>query len=388
MKTCHVITRMIVGGAQGNTLFTCRGHLASGHQVTLVTGPSPGPEGELLTRDCPEGLQVVTFPQLVRELSPLKDWQAYCKLKAFFKAENFDVVHTHASKAGILGRCAARAANVPLIVHTVHGQAFHPYQSQLINKAYILAERFAAKRCDKIFAVAQAMIDQCVNAKVAPREKYKVVYSGMDLDAFLNTRPDDALRQQLGIPEGAPVIGKIARLFELKGHEDLIEAAPQIVAKFPNARFLIVGDGILHDQLVSQIESLGLRENFIFTGLVSPSEICRYTALMDVLAHLSLREGLPRAVVQALASGVPVVAYPLDGTPEVVKPNVNGLLPPVQNIQEVANAICQLLDNPEKRRQWGKNGQELVRNLFDWRQMADILEQEYILGLKQKNAYK
>ena len=109
---------------------------------------------------------------------------------------------------------------------------------------------------------------------------------------------------------------------------------------------------------------------------------------MDVLAHLSLREGLPRAVVQALASGVPVVAYPLDGTPEVVKPNVNGLLPPVQNIQEVANAICQLLDNPEKRRQWGKNGQELVRNLFDWRQMADILEQEYILGLKQKNAYK
>ncbi|MBR4370291.1 MAG: glycosyltransferase, partial [Victivallales bacterium] len=156
MKICHVITRMIVGGAQENTLLTCQGHLEKGHDVTLVTGPSPGPEGELLKQGVPDGLRVVVFPELVRQISPSNDLKAKKKLIEFFKQEKFDIVHTHASKAGIIGRVAAKAAGVPFIVHTVHGLPFHKYQNFVSNAIYILMERYAAKKCDRIFAVAKA----------------------------------------------------------------------------------------------------------------------------------------------------------------------------------------------------------------------------------------
>lgn len=385
LKICHVITRMIVGGAQENTLLSCAGMLEHGHDVTLVTGPSPGPEGELLERTCPKGLKIIIVPELVRELNPVKDWKAYRHLRAIFKEQRFDVVHTHASKAGIIGRIAARKENVPYIVHTVHGQAFFKGQAYLLNKAYILAERIAARNCHKIYAVAQAMIEQCVEAKVAPREKYMVVYSGMDLDAFLNAKPDNELRASLGISLDAPVIGCIARLFPLKGHDKLIEAAPEIVRQFPNAVFLLVGNGILREKLEARIRELGLEKHFVFTGLVSPSEVCRYTALMDVLVHLSLREGLPRVAVQALASAVPVVAYPLDGTPEVVLDGETGRLCKVGDTAEIAEAVVGLLKDDQLRNTLGHNGQELVRSKFAWHTMSDILEQDYLDYLQNKN---
>ena len=384
LKVCHVITRMIVGGAQENTLLSCAGLLENGHDVTLVTGPSPGPEGELLSRSCPKGLKIIEVPELIRELNPLKDWGAYKHLLKIFREERFDVVHTHASKAGIVGRLAARKAGVPYVVHTVHGQAVFNGQFFLLNWAYILAERIAARHCDKIYAVAQAMIEQCVAANVAPREKYKVVYSGMDLDAFLNAKPDAELRTSLGIPEGAPVVGCIARLFPLKGHDKLIEAAPEIIRQIPDVRFLLVGNGILRESLESRIHEMGIEKHFVFTGLVSPSEVCRYTALMDVLAHLSLREGLPRVAVQALASGVPVVAYPLDGTPEVVIDGETGRLCRVGDSAEIAMRIVELLKDEAQRHEMGRRGQEAVKSKFDWRLMSRTLEEDYLVHINKR----
>ncbi|NMA43610.1 MAG: glycosyltransferase family 4 protein [Oligosphaeraceae bacterium] len=382
LSICHVITRMIIGGAQENTLYTIQGHLEKGHEVTLITGKSEGPEGSLLQKKHPESMRLIEVPELIRAINPLKDYQAYRKLLSIFRQERFDVVHTHASKAGILGRFAAHKAKVPFIVHTVHGQAFHPYQSAWKNRLYIALERMAAKRCHKIFAVAQAMIDQCVKAKVAPKRKYMVVYSGMDLQAFMNAKPEAELRRKLGLPKDAPVIGTVARIFELKGYETLVEAAPALVAKVPNLRFLLVGDGILREKIEQRIAELELQEHFVFAGLVPPEEVCRYTALMDVLLHLSLREGLPRSAVQALASAVPVVAYPLDGTPEVVLPDMTGFLCEVENVEQIVQKTLLLLENPELRHKLGENGQRLVRQLFDWRLMADILEKEYYKGLE------
>ncbi len=381
LSICHVITRMIIGGAQENTLYTIQGHLEKGHEVTLITGKSEGPEGSLLQKDCPEGMRLIEVPEMLRAINPLKDYLAYKSLLRIFRQERFDVVHTHASKAGILGRLAAAKAKVPFIVHTVHGQAFHPYQSAWKNWLYIALERMAAKRCHKIFAVAQAMIEQCVQAKVAPRRKYMVVYSGMDLQAFMNAKPEPALRQKLGLPKKALVIGTVARIFELKGYETLVEAAPAIIAKVPDLRFLLVGDGILKEKIQRRIAELGLQEHFVFAGLVPPEQVCRYTALMDVLLHLSLREGLPRSAVQALASAVPVLAYPLDGTPEVVLPDITGFLCEVENIDEIVQKTLLLLQNQELRQKLGSNGRRLVRQLFDWRLMADILEKEYYKGL-------
>jgi glycosyltransferase involved in cell wall biosynthesis len=384
MKICHVITRMIVGGAQENTLLTCQGHLEKGHDVTLVTGPSPGPEGELLKQGVPDGLRVVVFPELVRQISPSNDLKAKKKLIEFFKQEKFDVVHTHASKAGIIGRVAAKAADVPFIVHTVHGLPFHKYQNPFSNAIYILMERYAAKKCDKIFAVAKAIVEQCVNAHVAPENKFKVVYSGMHLEAFMNAQPEEELRQKLGIPEGAPVVGKVARLFELKGHDDLLKAAPELVAANPEIRFLIVGDGILRPKFEAQIAQMGLQKNFIFTGLVPPTEVCRYIALMDILVHLSLREGLPRSVVQGMAAGKPVIAYPLDGTPEVISSGTTGYLIEPHDTENLVQNINILIRNAQRRHEVGRKAKERVADLFDWRRMADILEKEYIHGLRLK----
>lgn len=377
LRICHVITRMIVGGAQENTLLTCRDHLEKGHAVALVTGPTTGPEGKLLQKQPLPGLEIIEVPHLLRELSIGADRRAYRELRELFRSGSFDVVHTHSSKAGILGRMAAWREHVPVVVHTVHGQAFHPYQAAWRNWVYILAERYAARRCHRIYAVAQAMIDQCVAAKVAPREKYQVVYSGMDMDAFSGAKPEPELRASLGIPPDALVVGKVARLFELKGYEYLIEAAPSIVARFPQVRFLLVGDGNLRGELEAEIARLGLTEHFVFAGLVPPADVCRYTALMDVLVHLSLREGLPRTVVQGLASGVPAIGFPLDGTPEVILDGETGLLCPTGDVAAVGAAVNALLGDPERRRTMGEAGRNLVLERFSWQRMGNVLEAEY-----------
>jgi len=375
---------MIMGGAQENTLLTARGHVDRGHRVMLVTGPSPGPEGALLAAESAPGMTLAEVPALVREINPLQDLRAYVALKRLFARERFDVVHTHSSKAGILGRLAARHAGVPLVLHTVHGQAFHPYQSRWRNALYVRAERWAARHCDRILAVAQAMVDQCVAARVAPAEMYRVVYSGMDIEAFLAARPDPALRRALGIPERAPVVGKIARLFDLKGHSCLLDAAPAIAAAVPEVHFLLVGDGTLREALAQRAAAMGLAQRVVFAGLVPPAQVCRYTALMDVLVHLSLREGLPRAVVQALAAGVPAVAFALDGTPEVVVDGVTGRLCAPGDGPGVATAVIGLLQDASLRRRLGEAGRERVRSQFCWRRMADLIEQEYYQGLQRK----
>ena len=381
LKICHVITRMNIGGAEENTLLTCMGLVKKGHDVTLVTGPSTGPEGNLIAHEDTTGLKVVEIPQLVRSISPYKDWRTYRKLLNLFRKEQFDVVHTHASKAGILGRFAAFEADVPFIVHTVHGQAFHPFQSWLKNALFKFAERLAANRSDKIYAVAQAMIDQCVEAKIAPVEKYKVVYSGMDLSAFMNATADQGLRKELGISDGAPVIGVIARMFPQKGYEDLMQIAPEIAGAFPDARFLLLGDGTMRQEIERKVQAAGLSRQFIFTGMVPPNEVCRYLPFMSILVHLSYHEGLPRTAVQALAAKVPVVAYPVDGTPEVVEDGVTGYLPALQNLRQVSGRVIELLRNAELRKTMGETGQSRVKTRFDTQKMVETLNNEYIAAI-------
>ena len=376
LKICHIITRMIVGGAQENTLLTIIDHVNKGHEVILITGPSPGPEGELLkNQDIPE-FRTVVNRDLVRSISPISDLRAYRSLKKFLQDEAPDVVHTHSSKAGVIGRAAAWAAKVPFVCHTVHGQAFHRYEKPWKNFIYKFSERWAAKRCHRIYAVAEAMIEQCISANIAPPDKYKTVYSGMELNDFINSRPDCELRKKLGIPEGVPVIVTVARLFELKGYEYLLPAAKIITEKFPNAHFLIVGDGLLMDSVRNEATKSGL--NFAFAGLVPPSEVGRYIALSDFMIHLSLREGLPRAIVQSLASGKPAIGFDLDGTPEVIIHNKTGFIADPENSDQVAEFAIKLLNDNELCRSLGAAGQALVKDRFGWRKMGDVLEEEYL----------
>ena len=366
-----------MGGAQENTLLSARGAVEAGHDVTLVTGPSPGPEGELLKKvSCP-GLKIVECPWLVREISPVKDFKAYRFLKKLFREERYDVVHTHSSKAGVVGRFAGKAAKTPLVVHTIHGLAFHRYEKPWKNFLYILSERAAARCGRRIYAVAQAMIDQSLAAGIGKPEMYKVVYSGMELEPFLTSSPDSELRKSLGIPENAFVFATLARLFPLKGYEDFIPLAMELAKERPEVHYLIIGDGILTEEIKRNIAEKNLTDRFSFAGLVPPGEVYRYLALSNTLVHFSLREGLPRAAVQSLASGKPVIAYALDGTPEVVISGKTGWLLTPSSPADAKNAMTDAVDHPEKTGKLGKAGRELVASRFGWKQMSDTLLEDY-----------
>ncbi len=328
MRIAHLITRMILGGAQENTLLTCEDLIHDyGDDVLLVTGPPLGPEGSLLERAHVNGVPVEVIPALRREIHPLRDTQSYFALKRAIAKFKPDVVHTHSGKAGLLGRMAAHSLRVPAIVHTVHGAPFHEYQSTVASAVFQACERYAAKRCDALVSVADAMTELMVKANIAPREKFTTVYSGMEVETFLAANEHRTeTRQKLGYSDEHIVVGKIARLFHLKGHADVIAAAKRVVNRQPNVRFLFVGDGILRDDLHKQIHRAGLDNYFQFTGLVPPSEIPALLGAMDIVVHTSLREGLARVLPQALIAGKPVISYDVDGAREVVIPGETGVL--------------------------------------------------------------
>jgi glycosyltransferase involved in cell wall biosynthesis len=220
MRIVHVITRLILGGAQENTLLTVDElHHRYHDDVTLITGPAEGPEGDLFERARERNLSVLVMPELVRPIRPRIDWIAYWRLRAAFKRLKPEVVHTHSSKAGILGRLAAWHERVPAIVHTIHGMPFGPFETPVKNRLYIALEKLAARRAHAIVAVCDAMTSQALAAGVGRPEQFVTVYSGMDADAFLKPRRSrDEVRQELGLTDADVAFATVARLFELKGH--------------------------------------------------------------------------------------------------------------------------------------------------------------------------
>jgi glycosyltransferase involved in cell wall biosynthesis len=366
MRVMHIITRMIVGGAQENTLFNCLDlDRMYGDQVKLITGPSQGAEGALLQQSDTSGLSVDVHPSLIRAIHPIHDAGALGAIKQSIREWKPDVVHTHSAKGGLLGRAAAWKLRVPCVVHTVHGAPFHDYQNALSRWFFIRCERWAAKRCHRMISVADAMTELMVRARVAPLEKFTTIYSGMDVEPFLNAALSRTqMRAQLGFNDSDVVIGKIARLFHLKGHEYVIKAAEAVCRAHPNARFLMVGDGILKEPFQKKIESLGLTKHFVFSGLVPPHQVPQYVGAMDVLVHASLREGLARALPQGLIAGKPVISFDIDGAREVVINGVTGCLLTPQDVPGLAQAMIQLANDPDLRERLGKTGQQRFTEQF------------------------
>ncbi len=380
MRVMHVITRMIVGGAQENTLFNCLDLVRDfGDEVKLITGPSEGAEGKLLSQTDTQGLLIESHPSLIRSISPTHDNRALNALKVAIRDWRPDVVHTHSAKAGLLGRAAAWKGKVPCIIHTVHGAPFHPYQRWLSRWFFIQCERWAAKRCHHMISVADAMTELMVQANVAKREKFSTIYSGMNVEPFLQSAKDrEQTRQELGFAATDVVFGKIARLFHLKGHRYVIEAAEQVCRNQPNAKFLFVGDGILREQFASEIEKLGLQHRFVFTGLVPPDQVPRYVGAMDVLVHTSLREGLARALPQALIAGKPVISYDIDGAREVVLTGTTGFLIPPKEIDSLAQAMLTLARSAQTRNAMGQKGSELFTEQFRHETMTKKIRELYL----------
>ncbi|MHB1036128.1 MAG: glycosyltransferase family 4 protein [Pirellulales bacterium] len=379
MRVAHVITRMILGGAQENTLLTCEDLMKiHGDEVLLVTGPSLGPEGSLLDRARAGGVPLAILPELRRAIHPWRDWVSYRRIRETLRAFQPEVVHTHSAKGGILGRAAAASLGVGAIVHSVHGAPFHPYQGRGARAAFRLCERWAADKCHAYISVADAMTDLMVGAGAAPREKFTTIYSGMEVEPFLNAnRHRAAVRAELGYADNEVVVGKIARLFHLKGHEYVIAAASRVLRACPQARFLFVGDGLLQEQLRRRIEAAGLSEFFRFAGLVPPERIPPLIAAMDIVVHASLREGLARVLPQALLAGKPVVSYDVDGAREVVLPGETGYLLPPKSVEPMADALVELISNAELRDRLGAEGRRRFTEPFRHERMTAAIRALY-----------
>lgn len=381
MRVTHVITRLIVGGAQENTIATVLGlpKVDPKLEVYLISGPTTGPEGSLETafQQQPQLLRIV--PSLVRPVDPFKDLAALFQLTKIFRGTKPDIVHTHSGKAGVLGRIAAKRAGVPIIVHTIHGPSFGPFQGTVANFVFENAERVAAKSTTHFVSVANAMTEQYLAAGIGSRERYTRIFSGFALEPFLKTKPDEQLRAELGIKPKDFVLGKIARLFELKGHDDLLAIAPELAKRVANIKFLFVGDGAWRERLTNKARALGVADRVVFSGLVPPNEIPRYVGIMDALVHLSRREGLPRALPQALAAARPVIAYDCDGAREVCFDNETGFLIRPGDLAALTERIVQLATNESLRHDFGARGQKFVTANFSVehmvRQIADLYSQ-------------
>ncbi len=363
-----MITRLIVGGAQENTLLTATGQRATpGFEVTLLAGVDDGPEGDLHDMARAARVRLVIVPSLIRAIRPWTDLRALYVLYRFIRAGRFDIVHTHSSKAGILGRLAARLAGVPIVVHTLHSLVFHEYESPWKNAVYIRLKRILAPLTDVLISVNEQTMRGAIAARIGRPSQHVVIHSGIPLEAFTAVARDvpvDEAKAQLGIPRDAPVVGKVARLFPLKGHREFFEVIAIIARQRADVWFLIVGDGALRSELEQRARQLGVRERTVFTGLVPASEVPRCLQAMDVVVHTSLREGIARVLPQAGAVGKPVVTFRLDGAPEVIQDGVSGYLVDPLDTTAVAERVLELLDDSERRNAFGEAGRAIALKTF------------------------
>ena len=366
---------MILGGAQENTLLTCEGLYGRGHDVTLVTGPSLGPEGQLVTNAHGGGYRVIEVDQMRRPINPFRDHRACRRLRKLLKELRPDVMHSHSSKAGILARKAAARIGGMKIVHTVHGLPYHRYLSPWRNKLYIALEKRAARRSDAIISVADAMTRQALAAGVGRREQYTTIYSGMEVEPYLVQADPGAFRESLGLDADAVLVTQVSRLAELKGHQYILDAAEKITD--PRVRFCFVGDGRWRDRIEAEINRRGLADRFTLTGLIPPERIPAAMAASDIVVHCSLREGLARALPQAMLAARPVISFDIDGAREVVNDSTGVLLAP-GDVAGLTTAIEKLIGDAELRASLGAAGREKCREMFSHNRMVDRIENLYL----------
>ncbi len=368
MRILHIITRLILGGAQQNTVMSCAAQSKAGHEVTLAYGPIYGPEGSLLDEARASGAELVEVPELVRAVHPWKDWRCCAALRRLIREIEPDVVHTHSSKAGILGRAAAWKERVPAVVHTVHGLPFHDRQPRIVHALYVRLERWAARRCHHLIAITPEMVDAFEAERIRPPGGFTVIPSGVDLSRFEIARPGR---------DGPPVIANLARLDPLKGHDDLLDIFPRLAERFPGITMLFIGDGWRRAHLEARIRDMSLTGRVKLLGLVPHDEVAQVLAGVDVKVLPSYQEGQSRTLIEALMCGCGIVAYDVGGIPSVCIDGVTGKLTPVGNAQALADAIVWMLEHPRERERLVQAGQAHVRDRFDVRKMTDQIEALY-----------
>ena len=382
IKVCHIITKLELGGAQQNTLHTVKHIDGTKFTACLITGP-----GGILDEDAKalNGVEVTFIPELGRDISPLDDLKALYKLYKELKRMKPDIVHTHSSKAGILGRAAAFFAGVPVVIHTFHGFGFHDFQSFPVRHAYMLIEKITAYITDRLIAVSMQNIYKGLKAGIGTKEKYLLIRSGIDTSKYKNHTVDKAAKlKELGIKPGSKIVTTIGPFKQQKNLPDFISAARTVLRTFPNTVFLIAGDGGLRPMLEKQITALNIASNVKLIGW--RKDIVDILCISDIFVLTSLWEGLPRSILEAMCCGLPVVANSVDGVEEVVKNGASGFLVPPRDYEQTAASILKLLIDERMAKSFGSRGRLTIDQEYDINFMVKQQEELYTALMRPKIA--
>jgi len=366
----HIITKLELGGAQQNTLFTVANLERRKYEPVLISGT----EG-ILVEDAKKlkDVKVYLIAELVRGIRPFKDVISFLKirriLKELKKPRSNIIVHTHSSKAGILGRWAARVAGINLIIHSVHGFSFNDYQPSFLRAFYIFTERVTSLVTTRFIAVSKANIEKGIAERIFSKNKAVLIRSGIDIREFQEVKGNRMKKkEELGADARSPLVAMIACFKTQKSPLDFVKIARIVSDNIAEIRFLLVGDGVLRSEIEELIKKLGMDGKILLLGW--RNDIPEILSCIDVLVLTSLWEGLPRVFPQAMASGVPVVATKVDGAPEAIKNGINGYLLPPKDINAMAEKVIYLIRHPEKAQEMGEKGKGLVEEFDIWKMLA------------------
>lgn len=376
IKIAQVITRLDWGGPPDIMRLICTSLDADAFDIRLITGPSACPSAK--TRGFLNNFKdrIVIVPQLQRDVHPLKDLIALFKLYCLLKKEKFDIVHTHTAKAGVLGRIAAWLAGGAKVIHTSHGHNFYGYFGSVKSRLVIMVERLLTRITTKLTTLTELETCDLDSYNVARPEKVVVINSGLELDLYREVDIDSVQkRNELNVSRDTVLAGMIGRLEPVKGPEYFVEAARLVKERFPQAEFLIVGEGSLRHALESRCKELSISDKTSFTGW--REDIPEILAILDIVVLPSLNEAVGRILIEAGACGKPVVASRVGGIPEVIRDNETGILVPPRDVTGLANALTSLLENRGRRLTMGEAARDWVDDKFTASRMVERFSSLY-----------
>jgi glycosyltransferase involved in cell wall biosynthesis len=376
-RVLHIITRLIVGGAQENTIASVERVDPTRFASRLWIGPQTGYEGSLLEDARSRGIAVRVLPHLVREIAPLRDLLVTFELVRLIRRDRYDIVHTHSSKAGIVGRIAARLAGVPHVVHTVHGWGFHEHMPAPVRAVYVWLERAMVPFTERLVAVSHRTTAIGLDARIATEDRYAMIRSGIPTARF---HPDAgrraAARRALGAGPDDVLVGTVGRLSPQKNPHDFVRLAEVVCGRSARARFVYVGDGPMRDEVLAAARERGVLDRIDFLGI--RDDVPDLLRAFDVFVLTSLWEGLPRVIPQALATGVPVVAYSVSGIDEAVHEGSNGHLVPPGAVELMADLVTGFVEDDGTRTAMGETALDTFERAFSEDGMIEDLERLYL----------
>lgn len=332
--------------------------------------------GRLEEETVRQGINFMAIKHFVRAVSPFNDLTALWELVRLMRKQRYDVVHTHNSKAGILGRIAAKCSGVPIVIHTMHSCVFrYPNLNKIQRRFYLILEKFAALLTDKIVTISRSLEEEFINAGVAPAGKFVTIYSGIDIEKFRRVFDAGRKRKEFGIKPDELVVGTVARLAPGKGHKIFLQAASRVVQDVSNVKFMIVGDGPLREELVGISKELRIYEKCVFTDFRRDVE--QIVSIFDVSVLASFYEGMGRVLLEAQALGRPVVATKVGGIPDIVNDGVTGILVPAGDDGALAGAVIKLLKNEALRKRMGDEAKKWADFRFSKQKMVDDIVRVY-----------